>query len=239
MRKNLSLIILFLYSSLSLGVENKIAIIDDFSNSKSHGHLVSKSFSEYKGDLKFKPEVIELNIAASHLSFSELIDLAISLKVKVINLSFESVGLEYNYEDYRILKKASDSGIWIVVASGNYGQELKPKTNPVYPCMYRISQLVCIGASVKNKVWEKSNYGGWVFAYADGVLDKQIGTSFSAPKISQAIMLFYENSKNANFDKDYLITSFVKETSIVDLRSYESQIKYELQTSSKALKGPI
>jgi hypothetical protein len=229
----------FLYTSLSFGTENKIAIIDDFSNSKSHGHLVSKSFSEYKGDLKFKPEVIELNVSASHLSFYDLINLAIELKVKVINLSFESVGLEYNYEDYRILKKASDAGIWIVVASGNYGQELKPKTNPVYPCMYRVSQLVCIGASVNNKVWEKSNYGSWVFAYADGVLGKQIGTSFSAPKISQAIMLFYENSKNAKFDKDYLISSFVKETSIVDLRSYESQITYELKTSLKVFKGPI
>lgn len=240
MKKINKFIFVFLISfSLNSFGKSKIAIIDDYSKKDSHGHLVSKSFNDYSGKLKFSPEVIELNIGGGNLSFNDLMNMAIDLNVNVINLSFESVGLEYNYEDFKVLKKASDLGIWIVVASGNYGQELNLKKNPVYPCMYKIQNLVCVGASIGNKIWNKSNYGSWVFAYAEGTLDNMIGTSFSAPKVSQKIILFYENVLSPKFDKEYFISSFFENTFVIDFERFENQLIQEKKYSQFSYRGPF
>lgn len=233
-----TLLLIFLFSVKSFS-QNKIAIIDDFSNEKSHGHLVVNSFNKYNGDLKFKPEVIELNIQNKNISFKEFINIAIDMKVKVINLSFEEISYEFNYDNFQVLKKASDSGIWIVVASGNYGLNLSPKSSPVYPCLYKISKLICVGASDNGKIWRQSNKGGWVFAFADGRLGNQVGTSFASPKVSQAIMLFYENVKSVEFDKEYIQNSLENQL-IFKLSKFENQIKYELlPLSYSSLKGPL
>lgn len=237
-----------LSSSISLAQKNMIAIIDDYSSPTSHGHRVTKSFTEYSGKLKFAPEIIELNINGHReLDLVSLVKIAIDLKVKVINLSFGYTSLgsvEFDMNEYRVLKKASDAGIWIIVASGNDGKELS-QTHSVYPCMYKIENLVCVGAEENKKRVNSSNYGSLVYLFANGVSGRENKSSFSAPKVTQAIALFYENTFGRKFSRDYLAYSVVKEAKgedlIFNLGQFESQIQYDRLVTTTVIKtrGPL
>lgn len=230
---NKLVLILSLFLSLTVQADFnsiiKVAIIDDFSHANSHGHQVSEVFNTYKGNLSFKPEVIELNVSNSvGYDTEKMVKLATELKVNVINLSLGEMDLgytEFNNNLFKALKKASDQGIWIVTAAGNNGDVLSVK-NPMYPCMFKIERLICVGASQGNQINPISNKGYSVFVYADGSYKRTNMTSFATPRISQAIALFLENKKGFNFDKELLLYS-MNDKGIVSLNDFYANLKYE------------
>lgn len=238
----MKLLITLLFPLISLAAETKVAIIDDFSTPQSHGNKVSAVFSSYQGKLKFKPEVIELNSQnGGLLSFQELIQISIDLKVKVINLSFsDSIlsPLEFSHDNYRILKKASDQGIMIVVAAGNDGWELVKNKHEVYPCMYRLPNLICVGSQKDGKINPMSNHGSWVYLYADGSYGKENMTSYSAPRVSQAIALFYDNSLFREFDRSFLAFLSNKDY-VLSQTAVEENLLFEKTRKVYSYRGPL
>lgn len=222
------LIGLFSLSSYAQSVI-KVAIIDDFSHKQSHGNKVSSVFNSYKGKLNFSPEVIELNLS-NNLDYDteKMVKVATELKVNVINLSLGEMDIGYtdfNQKLYSAIKNASDEGIWVVVAAGNSGKILS-KNDPVYPCMFKIERLICVGSSKNGKVNPDSNWGGSVAFYVDGSYKTENATSFSAPRLSQSIVLFLQNKPEINFNKETLFYSLNDEL-IFNNRDFEENLKFE------------
>lgn len=217
---------LFSYAQVPL---IKVAIIDDFSHQESHGHKVSHVFNSYKGKLKFSPEVIELNLSNNaDYDTEKMVKVATELKVNVINLSLGEMDIgytEFNQKLYSAIKKASDQGIWVVVAAGNSGKLLS-KNDPVYPCMFKIERLICVGSSKNGKLNPTSNWGGNVAFYVDGSYKKENATSFAAPRLSQSIALFLQNKPEISFYKESLYYS-LNEYLVFSNDDFEENLKFD------------
>lgn len=231
MIKGVVLLVLSLMVSLSTYAKEpvKVAIIDDFSHKSSHGNKVSEVFNSYQGKLKFAPEVVELNLSNT-LSYDteKMVRVATELKVNVINLSLGEMDIghtEFNYKLYTALKQASDKGIWIVVAAGNDGKLLSAK-EPVYPCVFKIERLICVGSSKNNKVNPTSNWGGVVSLFVDGTYKTENATSFAAPRLAQSIALFMENKPELKFEKDFLTYS-LNDYQVFDYKEFEENLKFD------------
>ena len=105
--------------------------------------------------------------------------------------------------------------------------------------------LRCVGAEENKKRVNSSNYGSLVYLFANGTSGKENKSSFSAPKVTQAIALFYENTFGRKFSRDYLAYSVVKGTKgedpIFNLGQFESQIQYDRLVTTTVIKtrGPL
>jgi len=232
MIKNMfGLLVLSLMVSISCYAESKVkvAIIDDFSHKESHGNKVSEVFNSYTGKLKFSPEVVELNLSNTlNYDTEKMVRIATELKVNVINLSLGEMDIgytEFNQKLYSSLKQASDKGIWIVVAAGNNGKLLS-KHDPVYPCMFKIERLVCVGSSKDNKVNPTSNWGGVVSFFVDGTYKHDNATSFAAPRLTQTIALFMENKPQIIFEK-YLLNYSSNDDQVFDYKEFEQNLMFD------------
>lgn len=80
------------------------------------------------------------------LSLDKVVNLAISKKVRIINISMVT-GTHYK-ENLEAIKKAKDNGIFLVVGAGNSNQTLKPFPNEdsLFPCGYKEDNVICVGA---------------------------------------------------------------------------------------------
>lgn len=229
MRKMMIFVSILFMSFFSFAQSPIVAIIDDFSHKNSHGNKVSQVLSTYKGGLKYTPEIVELNLSnTANYDTEKMIRVAIDLKVNVINLSLGELSLgynEFNYSLFNSLKKASDKGIWIVVAAGNNGQELS-KSNPMYPCMFKIERLICVGSVKNNKINPESNKGSFVFMYADGTYKNENATSFAAPRVAQSILLFLQNKPTFTFGKEFFSYT-MNDQWVFSQKEYEENLKFE------------
>ena len=166
-------LLLFLFSLKSFAQE--VVIIDDFSYTNSHGYKVEKVFKKHT-------QVNILKLSA--FDYIKSLKQVLEIKPLVLNLSFGSK--EYDSEEVELLKKISNDGTWIVVAAGNDNSKIS-MSNPIYPCFYKIPNLVCIGAYDKNNKAVLSNFGPSVKYFASGHFQGQNLTSFAAPKVSSLI----------------------------------------------------
>ncbi|MGB0452066.1 MAG: S8 family serine peptidase, partial [Bacteriovoracaceae bacterium] len=135
--------------------------------------------------------------------FAKAIEYATSLNVDVINVSSGWPSIANSPEVEKALKNAYESGIFVVVATGNDGHDLD-----YFPC--GLPYTICVGSTSPEKTFsEFSNFGGAVDILAPGehVLstnarhiyskkffnlpfhhyDIRSGTSFSAPVVSALI----------------------------------------------------
>ena len=102
---------------------------------------------------------------------------AVALNVDIINYSGN--GPSYSKEEFKILKAAEQAGILVVVAAGNSGRRLGLKKT--YPCSYKLSNIICVGATDKNnKKVKSSNFGDPVHIFTYG---KNIKSSFPKKRI--------------------------------------------------------
>jgi subtilisin family serine protease len=84
------------------------------------------------------------------------LDYAISLNVDIINYS--SCGRGYSEKEFKLLKKAKNSGIVVIVASGNKGTDNDKQA--MYPSSYKLSNIISVSSLSSNKNLSKtSNFG--------------------------------------------------------------------------------
>jgi thermitase len=109
----------------------------------------------------------------------------------VINMSFSNPSV--NTVMQKAVEDALEKGRTLVAAAGNSGNQADE-----YPATY--TNVISVGATdVKDKVWEKSNFGENIKIYAPGVkvfstlrdnkYDKASGTSLAAPHVAGAVAL--------------------------------------------------
>ena len=207
--------------------KSKIGIIDDFTS--YHGQEI---FSIIDQNTNHK-EIIKYQLSKSAENYYNLLEKAFNDKVDILNIS--SGTDSYDPKEFELLKKISNQGTIIVVASGNDNTRLGSK-NQIFPCMFKIDNLFCIGASDKNKKAIHSNYGRGVSYFIDGSFSKGNMSSFSAPRFLSLVL----NMKQLNIN----IPSFIEASSlnsvykdeviqIIDFKTTLSDISYQKRLNKK------
>jgi hypothetical protein len=107
-------------------------------------------------DPRMKNSALETTVAAFKY--------AISLNVDVINYS--AGGTDYYKEEHKIIKKALDSGINIIVSAGNHANNIEK--HPFYPANLDPRLIVVGNLTIRNSRAETSNYGSIVDVWEIG-----------------------------------------------------------------------
>jgi thermitase len=125
---------------------------------------------------------------------------AVDRGAKIINMSLaiptETPALE------EAVNYAWSKGVVIIAAAGNTGTSI-----PTYPAS--CSNVIAVAATdINNSLWEKSNYGDWVNAYAPGVeifstlpgnsYGYKSGTSIATAYATAAAALIFDTVTDAN-----------------------------------------
>ena len=164
-----------LFFSLSAWSQ-EIVIIDDFSSAQSHGQKV-------KEVLTYSVEEKELITLSAH-DYQSSLEKVLEIKPKVLNLSLG--GSEFNEKELELLKAITTQGTWVIVAAGNDNEKVNGQ-NPIYPCVYKIHGLICVGALDGDKKSHLSNFGPSVKFYEKGNYKKENVTSFASPRVSALV----------------------------------------------------
>lgn len=157
-----------------------------------HGTLVSSTVQTIAPDARIMPLKVNQN-GESHFSMGNVVEAlyyALQAEADVINLSFSST--EYSVSMARAVQDAHQSGIVLVAAAGNNGQEVE------YPA--RLAEPIAVGAlDTRGDRAEFSNFGCRLDLMAPGTdiltlgLNKTwsyvSGTSFSTAMVSGAAAL--------------------------------------------------
>ena len=125
---------------------------------------------------------------------------AINHGATVINFSSEDVSMRSD-KIYKVIKNAQKKNVLFVVSAGNDGQNLDK--NPVYPCSYKLDNLICVGSVTKSGKRESfSNFGERVAAYEVGSFEDGLvkGTSFSAPLIARRVVALKNKYPKAGYE---------------------------------------
>ncbi len=86
------------------------------------------------------------------------LELAVKNKVNIINYS--GGGKEAMEQERKILEKARDLGILVVVAAGNESEDFKENGNTYYPCSYALENIICVGNLTQaDEIAPSSNKG--------------------------------------------------------------------------------
>lgn len=203
---------MFMFFSLNSQASTiDVVIIDDLGN--NHSKIVKSILSENN--------ILELDAKNYIDSLKE----TIKIKPAVLNLSLG--GLEEVPEEYYLLKQISDQGTIIVVASGNDNNFISQK-NPIYPCIYKIANLFCIGSSMNFKKSSLSNFGPTVQYFIDGSFKNQNMTSFAAPRFSKLVLRMLKNKIDLNVLKHISVETLIdnKIANIVQPNKIENFIYY-------------
>ena len=129
--------------------------------------------------------------------------------VSVINIS--AIGFKYDLDEYRLLKRAQEKGIVVVVSAGNEGRKLDNNFK-MYPASYDLDNIIVV-ANYANKesISVNSNYGKEtvdigiigenILSYCNRGICKKTGTSQSAPIISALIIKLKQKYKGIGIPK--------------------------------------
>ncbi len=141
--------------------------------------------------------------ASSSALVAKAIDIAIQRKVNILNLSF--AGGEDPLVS-RLIRKAINSGIFVVAACGNNASK-----KPVFPAS--LQGVIAVTAVDHNKkLYKKANTGNYIDVAAPGVgilttgpgnrSDLSTGTSIATANVSASLALLL--AKNPNIQRDIL-----------------------------------
>jgi len=159
-----------------------------FNDKIGHGTNVSGLIHRYAGNTNycqiilkyFDPDSRFDNIDSTVVAFEE----AVRLGVHIINYS--SYGISPHPAEKKVIKKALDRGIIVVVAAGNDNNNLDEACN-AYPACYD-KRIVVAGNGAKDKRYNGSNYGKIVDYWEDGKDKKVYGKKYSGTSQATAIV---------------------------------------------------
>ena len=198
-------------------IDNNTDIADD----NGHGTMVAGIIAEAtSNNVKILPIKVldskgEIDLGAdSKAGLLNVIEAmsAVAKKVDIINLSLGINEKEIDANSIQILEQAikriCDSGVIIVCASGNDGEE-----NVYYPASS--AYTIAVGATTTNKkITSFSNYGNIIDFVAPGeeltlpyytgdmsYKDNRRGTSFAAPFIASAIAMIKSENKSYTLEQ--------------------------------------
>lgn len=154
-------------------------------DSNGHGSHISGLIDQYVKDMPFNKGFRPPNLQGKKVEYCQIIikfydsniftdtgnttveaiEHAIKLKVDYINYS--AGGLKYIESEAKVIKKALDAGITVIVAAGNEHSDLTKV--PYYPAVID-PRLIVVGNTdfVSKKVAPSSNYGSAVDAWEIG-----------------------------------------------------------------------
>ncbi len=137
------------------------------------------------------------------------IDYAISKGAKIINCSFGSDDKSAAFEE--AIVRAKESGVLLVVASGNDGQNIDQR--PTYPASFTETNILTVGASnIDDDLATYSNYGKTsvdllapgdeiLSTYLDSSYKRLSGTSMATPMVSGVAAMLRAKDSDATYSE--------------------------------------
>jgi hypothetical protein len=171
MSKFLYLLIMFISSPALCKI--RIAIIDDFSG---HGKIIYSLIHK-----NTDAEITKFDLTSKNPEqYYEFLKKIKNESFDILNLSLGHI--DFDQQEYFLLKEISLNGTAIVTAAGNDNQRLGQR-NKIFPCMLKISNLYCVGAGDSSKA-KDSNFGVGVSYFVSGKFNNEDATSYAAPRFS-------------------------------------------------------
>lgn len=187
------------YSATKSAEKNGNEATDDNGHGTAISHIIAQSTSD---NVKLLPiKVIDSAGKGTLLSLYQGIKYAIEQNVDVINISLSTASTHSELIEEAI-KEATDKGIIVVAAAGNYGSNVK------YYTPAKLDNVITV-ASVNEQLQHSdfSNYGDAidyatigenVYTESYNGADNRNGTSYSAAKLSAIVSYFKAIDKNVN-----------------------------------------
>lgn len=187
------------YSATKSAETNGNEATDDNGHGTSISYIIAQSTSD---NVKLLPiKVIDSAGKGTLLSLYQGIKYAIEQNVDVINISLSTASTHSELIEEAI-KEATDKGIIVVVAAGNYGSNVK------YYTPAKLDNVITV-ASVNEQLQHSdfSNYGDAidyatigenVYTESYNGADNRNGTSYSAAKLSAIVSYFKAIDKSVN-----------------------------------------
>lgn len=187
------------YSATKSAEKNGNEAIDDNGHGTSISYIIAQSTSD---NVKLLPiKVIDSAGKGTLLSLYQGIKYAIEQNVDVINISLSTASTHSELIEEAI-KEATDKGIIVVAAAGNYGSNVK------YYTPAKLDNVITV-ASVNEQLQHSdfSNYGDAidyatigenVYTESYNGADNRNGTSYSAAKFSAIVSYFKAIDKSIN-----------------------------------------
>lgn len=124
-------------------------------DANGHGTHVAGIILGVMPDAKILPLKSLVNGRKSLDATIKALKYAVEQNVDIINYS--AGGLEFNQEEYNILKKAQKKGILVIAAAGNESSNIDDEKTTFYPASYKLDNIIAIGNSKTN--WFKESNG--------------------------------------------------------------------------------
>lgn len=187
------------YSATKSAEQNGNEATDDNGHGTAISYIIAQSTSD---NVKLLPiKVIDSAGKGTLLSLYQGIKYAIEQNVDVINISLSTASTHSELIEEAI-KEATDKGIIVVVAAGNYGSNVK------YYTPAKLDNVITV-ASVNEQLQHSdfSNYGDAidyatigenVYTESYNGANNRNGTSYSAAKLSAIVSYFKAIDKNVN-----------------------------------------
>jgi|GEM_PF-5257748 len=187
------------YSATKSAEKNGNEATDDNGHGTAISHIIAQSTSD---NVKLLPiKVIDSAGKGTLLSLYQGIKYAIEQNVDVINISLSTASTHSELIEEAI-KEATDKGIIVVAAAGNYGSNVK------YYTPAKLDNVITV-ASVNEQLQHSdfSNYGDAinyatigenVYTESYNGADNRNGTSYSAAKFSAIVSYFKAIDKSIN-----------------------------------------
>ena len=187
------------YSATKSAEQNGNEATDDNGHGTAISHIIAQSTSD---NVKLLPiKVIDSAGKGTLLSLYQGIKYAIEQNVDVINISLSTASTHSELIEEAI-KEATDKGIIVVAAAGNYGSNVK------YYTPAKLDNVITV-ASVNEQLQHSdfSNYGDAidyatigenVYSESYNGADNRNGTSYSAAKFSAIVSYFKAIDKSIN-----------------------------------------
>lgn len=187
------------YSATKSAEKNGNEATDDNGHGTSISYIIAQSTSD---NVKLLPiKVIDSAGKGTLLSLYQGIKYAIEQNVDVINISLSTASTHSELIEEAI-KEATDKGIIVVAAAGNYGSNVK------YYTPAKLDNVITV-ASVNEQLQHSdfSNYGDAidyatigenVYTESYNGANNRNGTSYSAAKLSAIVSYFKAIDKNVN-----------------------------------------
>lgn len=187
------------YSATKSAETNGNEATDDNGHGTSISYIIAQSTSD---NVKLLPiKVIDSAGKGTLLSLYQGIKYAIEQNVDVINISLSTASTHSELIEEAI-KEATDKGIIVVVAAGNYGSNVKYYTPAKFDNVITVAsvneQLQHSNFSNYGDAIDYATIGENVYTESYNGADNRNGTSYSAAKLSAIVSYFKAIDKSVN-----------------------------------------